>query len=84
MGSPQLSAAGAIALVSARGLDAAMRPFASASPDAKGTSRLSWLGATRTPAQRQQARELASGTSLPPARRAAPSRSTKKKTGGRR
>jgi hypothetical protein len=81
MASPQLDATGAIALISARGLDAAMRPFATTSAGASGTSRLAWLGPTRSQAQRQHAKALASGRPLPPAGRAA---SPKIKQGGRR
>jgi large repetitive protein len=57
MGSPQLTAAGAIAAIAARGLDTALRPFAGA---AEGESRLRWLGPTRTPAERRNAKALAS------------------------
>ncbi|MEO6525022.1 MAG: DUF6603 domain-containing protein [Gemmatimonadaceae bacterium] len=70
MGSAQLTAAGAIALISARGLDSAMRPFAAAPAKEGGGSRLAWLGATRTPAQRQRAMTLAIGLPVPPAKRA--------------
>jgi hypothetical protein len=81
MGSGQLDATGAVALISARGLDAAMRPFATASAGARGMSRLDWLGPTRTQTQRQQARALASGRPAPAAHRTA---STKTSKGGRR
>jgi hypothetical protein len=63
MGSSQLDAVGAIALISGRGLDAAVRPFAA---PAAGTSRLQWLGPTRTQVERQRAKALAAGR--PPAR----------------
>lgn len=81
MASTQLDATGAIALISARGLDAAMRPFAMTSVGASGTSQLEWLGPTRTQTQRQHAKVLASGRPLPASRRAA---SSKIRKGGRR
>jgi hypothetical protein len=59
MGSAALDAAGAIALISARGLDAAIRPLA-ATADATSESRLEWRGPTRTPTERLAARALAS------------------------
>jgi hypothetical protein len=57
MGSELLTDEGAIALISARGLDAAVRPFAVGS---EGVTRLKWDGATRTDRDRRLARELAS------------------------
>lgn len=81
MASTQLDATGAIALISARGLDAALRPFATTPDGPAGASRLEWLGATRTPKQRQQAKVLASGRPLPITPRATAS---KIKKGGRR
>lgn len=81
MGATQLDATGAIALISARGLDAAMRPFASTSAGAVGASRLQWLGPTRTPKQRQRAKMLASGRPMPTAQQAT---ALKIKKGGRR
>ncbi|MGI9052148.1 MAG: DUF6603 domain-containing protein [Ilumatobacteraceae bacterium] len=70
-----LSAQGAVALISSRGLDAAVRPFA---PGATGVSRLRWQGEKRTDRQREKAKALASGrpgvrlaaSGLPPTNRA--------------
>ena len=59
MGSTTLDATGAIALISARGLDAAIRPLAGAA-DPTAESRLEWRGPTRTPEERVAARALAS------------------------
>lgn len=81
MAATQLDATGAIALISARGLDAAMRPFATATTGSSGVSRLQWFGPTRTQKQRQQAKVLASGRPLAPVKQAA---SLKIKKGGRR
>ena len=83
MGSTQLDATGAIALISARGLDAAIRPFAAA--DAQGQSGLTWLGPTRTSDQRLTARVLASRRAplmqvVVPARPAPKKKPTKKKS----
>jgi len=61
MGTSQLDATGAIAAVSARGLDAVLRPFAAAPAKDVVASRLAWLGPTRTQAQRSAARALSSG-----------------------
>jgi hypothetical protein len=58
MGSTQLDATGAIALISARGLDASIRPLSTSA--AEGASRLEWRGPTRTEEQRLAARALAS------------------------
>lgn len=58
MGSAQLDATGAVAAISARGLDTAIRPLAAAPADGAPGSQLAWLGAVRTLAQRQQARVL--------------------------
>jgi hypothetical protein len=83
MGSAELSAAGAIALISARGLDAAMRPFATSSPTATVVSRLEWLGPIRTQAERREAKALASGRPEPPAKRPRkPRKPTKSKPKG--
>lgn len=66
MGAARLDAAGAIALVSARGLDAAIRPFApcagSGSP-----SVLRWSGPTRTIEERRVATHRAGALPLVPA-----------------
>ncbi|MDM0042714.1 hypothetical protein QTH89_26070 [Variovorax sp. J22G21] len=75
MGSSQLDATGAIAAISARGLDAALRPFAAAPAKDAPASRLAWLGPVRSSTERHQARALASGRPLaavgtnPPSRR---------------
>ena len=66
MGSARLTAAGAIALVSARGLDASIRPLAARSLNQTAPSRLVWLGPTRTPAERATAKLRASGRTLEP------------------
>jgi hypothetical protein len=62
MGAGSLDATGAIALIASRGLDAALRPFSTSA--AEGTSQLTWLGPTRTDAQRRTAKALASGLPL--------------------
>ena len=79
MASTRLDATGAIALISARGLDTAIRPFATASSGASGATRLEWLGPTRTEKQRQYARVLASGRPLASARRATSSKIKKRR-----
>ncbi len=61
MGSASLDATGAIAFISSRGLDAALRPFASSDSTTQDVSQLEWQGATRTEKQRQRAKALASG-----------------------
>jgi large repetitive protein len=75
LGSAELSALGAISLISSRGLDAALRPLATA---ASGTSRLQWMGPTRSAPERRSARARASGPrallALAPA--SAPARAT--------
>ncbi len=69
MGSAHLNAAGAIALIAARGLDAALRPFSPRATTPDGTSRLAWRGPTRSDEERRQARALALGRPpVPPAR----------------
>jgi hypothetical protein len=77
MGSSSLDATGTIALISSRGLDAALRPFATSSATG-GASRIEWRGATRTRDQRRQARALSSGRSLAPAK---PVKTTKRRKG---
>jgi hypothetical protein len=66
MASARITAAGAIALISARGLDTAVRPLTARSLNGAAPSRLTWLGPTRTPAERAQAKVLASGRSSAP------------------
>jgi hypothetical protein len=80
MGSARLNALGAIALISSRGLDAALRPFAGA-PAAGRESRLKWYGERRTGEERRQARALASGRPLAPAK---PPKRAKARKGKRR
>jgi hypothetical protein len=71
MGSASLDAASALALVAARGLDAALLPLASREAALAGApSRLSWQGPVRTDAQRRAARARATGLSAPRAPRA--------------
>jgi hypothetical protein len=79
MGSAQLDSAGAIALISARGLDAAGQPLASKSAAAGEQSVLGWLGETRTPEQRQVAKLRAGARPLVPGAKAAPPKKDEKK-----
>ena len=83
MGSAQLDATGAVALVSSRGLGAAVRPMAAAAEGAPA-SQLSWQGPVRAPDERRAAKVLAS-TRLPmrPAERPAtkPTRPTRRRKG---
>lgn len=54
MASAEADATGAVALLSSRGLDAAMQPFATRSAtDAAPASRLAWVAATRKPGGRR-------------------------------
>jgi hypothetical protein len=66
MGSARITAAGAIALISARGLDTAVRPLAARSLNGAAPSRLTWLGPTRTADERAKAKALASGRTSAP------------------
>jgi hypothetical protein len=86
MGSSALDATGAIALISSRGLDAALRPF-STGASGEEESRLGWQGPIRTETQRRQAKALAIGRPLPtakpviktkPAKKAKPVKKTKR------
>ncbi|MBK9316487.1 MAG: hypothetical protein IPM55_19920 [Acidobacteria bacterium] len=61
MGSPELDATGTISLISARGLDAAVRPMAAMQGGKSGSSRLEWLGPTRTTEERKLAKTMAAG-----------------------
>jgi hypothetical protein len=65
MGSAALDSRAALALVASAGLDAALAPLALVSAQAANTaattSRLNWIGRTRTPQQRQLAQARASG-----------------------
>jgi hypothetical protein len=60
MASAQLDAKGAIALISARGLDAALQPFSQGVAGGQG-SQLAWLGPTRTEGERKLAKTRALG-----------------------
>jgi hypothetical protein len=60
MGSAELDAKGAIALISARGLDAALQPFSQGVAGGPG-SQLVWLGRTRTEGERKLAKNRAMG-----------------------
>jgi hypothetical protein len=91
LGSARLTAGGAIAVISARGLDAATQPFAAAAAAGTGLSRLAWLGPTRTDAQRAHAKVLARGRLMDPVTPATPvkrpakrAKKTTTKAGGRR
>lgn len=85
MGSAQLDATGAVALVSSRGLNAAIRPMAAAA-EAAPASQLSWQGPVREPDERRAAKVLAS-TRLPmrPSERSTskPTRPTRPNRGGK-
>jgi hypothetical protein len=73
LGSAAVNATGALALVAARGLDAALEPFAATrSTEAAAVSRLVWQGATRTPAERAAAQARAQVAVRLPAAPAAP------------
>jgi hypothetical protein len=91
MGTPELDATGAVALISSRGLDAAMRPLAPPNgTDGVTLSRLAWLGDTRTRADRDLAKAHAKGgaavVTLERKRRAARAKppASSSRTGGRR
>jgi hypothetical protein len=60
MASMELDAKGAIALISARGLDAALQPFSQGEAGGPG-SQLVWLGPTRTEGERKLAKTRALG-----------------------
>ena len=62
MASNEVDATGAVALISARGLDAALQPFATTSATEAATpSRVAWLAPTRTDDQRATAKAHAQG-----------------------
>ncbi len=94
MASSELDATGAVALVSSRGLDAALQPFATTSATEVATpSRLAWIGPTRSRDERTTAKARAQGgvavaalMRRQAARMTAPAAARKKegKTGGRR
>ncbi|WP_374566692.1 DUF6603 domain-containing protein [Ideonella sp.] len=81
MGSAQLDAKGAIALISARGLDAVLQPFAQGTAGGPA-SQLQWQGPTRTDGQRKLAQAKAMGRHPVAAGAAAPSRAPRKKSEG--
>jgi fermentation-respiration switch protein FrsA (DUF1100 family) len=86
MASGEVDANGAVALISARGLDAALQPFATTSATEAATpSRVAWLAPTRTDDQRATAKAHAQGGAAVAAltrRRAA--RAPTRPPGGRR
>jgi hypothetical protein len=88
MASAELDATGAVALLSSRGLDSAMQPFALASPvEGAATSRLAWVAPTRSTDERATAQARAQGGAavVSLARRMArAARSSKRKSGGSR
>jgi large repetitive protein len=71
MGSAQLDAAGAIAFISARGLDSAIQPFASKTP-ASELSLFQWVGPARTTQERMKAKLRAAGRLFVPEANAQP------------
>jgi large repetitive protein len=86
MAGDEVDATGAVALVSSRGLDAALQPFATTSAtDVATPSRLAWIGPTRSSDDRAAAKARAQGGVAVAAlmrRRAA--RTKARKTGGHR
>jgi hypothetical protein len=88
MASAELDATGAVALLSSRGLDAAMQPFAVASPvEGAATSRLAWVAPIRSGEERATAKARAQGGAavVSLARRMArAARSSQRKSGGSR
>ena len=93
MGSAELDAKGAIALISARGLDSALQPFSQGVAGGPG-SQLVWLGRTRTEGERKLAKNRAMGrqpalaaavaSSVVSAATSAPARTRKPARGGKR
>jgi hypothetical protein len=62
MASSDVDATGAVALISARGLDATLQPFATTSAtEAAAPSRIAWIASTRTGDQRATAKAHAQG-----------------------
>jgi hypothetical protein len=88
MSSAEVDAVGAVALLSSRGFDAALQPFATASAtEVAVTSRLAWVAPTRSPDERATARARAQGGAAAAAlarRTARATRSTTRKPRGRR
>lgn len=65
MASDQVDATGAVALISSRGLDAPIAPFAmTGGVEGAAISRLLWIGPTRTPVERAIARARAQGQAV--------------------
>jgi hypothetical protein len=88
MASAEVEATGAVALLSSRGLDAAMQPFATSSPtEIAVTSRLAWVAPVRSGDERAMAKARAQGgaavTTLT-RRLVRDARRTNSKPGGRR
>lgn len=85
MGSAEVDATGAVALLSSRGLDAAMQPFAVTSPtEGAATSRLAWVATTRSADERAAAKARAQGGAAVQAlarRMARAARGAKRKSG---
>jgi len=90
MASAEVDATGAVALVSSRGLDAALQPFATTSAtEVPPPSRLAWIGPRRSRDERTTAKARAQGGVAVAAlmrRQAArtTARTSARKTGGRR
>jgi hypothetical protein len=88
MASAELDAIGAVALLSSRGLDAAMQPYAVANPvEGAAISRLAWVAPTRSTDERATAKARAQGGAavVSLARPMAPAaRNSRGKSGGTR
>jgi hypothetical protein len=90
MAASDVDATGAVALISSRGLDAAMQPFATKSSTGQvAVSRLIWEGPTRTADERTLAKARAQGGAAVAKlerrlKAASTGKATSRKTGGRR
>jgi hypothetical protein len=87
MASSEVDATGAVALLSARGLDVAMQPMAPGDPiEGAAASRLAWVAPLRSREERTTAKRRAQGGGDVVKLRRKPSaqRSEKRKTGKRR
>jgi hypothetical protein len=88
MASAEVDATGAVALISSRGMDAAMQPFAPSSPpEGAATSRLAWVATTRSTDERATANARAQGGTAVAAlarRTARAARKGTRKSGGQR
>jgi hypothetical protein len=87
LASAELDATGAVALLSSRGLDAAMQPLAPAGEGGAPASRIAWVAATRNADEREVARARAQGGAAVAAlarRVARAARNPQRKTQGRR